>query len=135
MTKARNPLPSVPAAWLEEIARAYKDAQETIPFGPLVGREIKPEALFHLAPVICLKFRGLNSHDAKLVKKATDAALCSYVGTTSKTPGILSVPQVAFAFAYLASHFGLDLLDAGQVEGIMGYVEAHQERLAEMTDE
>jgi len=39
-------IPSTPPAWLEEIAKAYCDAYETLPFGKFVGREIKPEDLF-----------------------------------------------------------------------------------------
>jgi hypothetical protein len=128
-------MPQLPEAWLEEIAEAYKDALETIPFGPLVGQEIKPEDLFHLGPRICLKFRGLDPRDSKLLKQATDAALASYVGTKGQTPAPLEVPQIAFAFTYLASHFGLDLLDAQQVEEIMGYVEINEGRLVEMTKE
>ena len=59
--KPSNPMPDSSQAWLAEIAAAYRDAEEEIPFGPLVGQELKPEDLFHLGPMICLKFRGIKT--------------------------------------------------------------------------
>jgi len=126
--QTKHPIPDSPRAWLEEIARAYKDAREAIPFGALVGQDVKPDDLFHMAPVICLKFRGLRL-TRKLRKQATEAALSSYVATKDESPGIFLTPQTAFAFAYLASHFGLDLLDADAVNALMEYVEEHQDEL------
>jgi hypothetical protein len=125
-------MPDSPQAWLEEIAAAYTDAHEAIPFGPLVVQEVKPEDLFHLGPLVCLKFRGLQRTRERL-KKATDAALTSYVATKDGIPKALAVPQLAFAFAYLASHFGLDLLDAEQVEAVMEYVEQNEAMLLALT--
>jgi len=124
----KHSIPETPRAWLEEIAKAYKDARETIPFGALVGKDIKPDDLFHMAPVICLKFRGLGL-TGRLRKQATEAALSSYVATEDESPEVFSTPQIAFAFAYLASHFGLDLLDADAVSTLMEYVEEHQDKL------
>jgi len=121
-------MPDSPRAWLEEIAIAYKDAREAIPFGALVGEDIKPGDLFHMAPVICLKFRGLRL-TRRLRKQATEAALSSYVATEDESPEVFSTPQIAFAFAYLASHFGLDLLDGDAVSALMEYVEEHQDKL------
>jgi hypothetical protein len=60
MKNRRRPTPASRDAWLEEIAAAYKDAAEAIAFGPLAGQEIKPGDLFHMAPAVCLKFRGLG---------------------------------------------------------------------------
>ena len=126
------PVPDSPEAWLDEIAAGYRDAEETIPFGPLVGQEVKPEDLFHLAPLVCLKFRGIK-RTRKLIQRATDAALASYVATKEQVPEVLAVPQLAFAFAYLASHFGLDLLDEQQVEAVMEYVEQNKAELLALT--
>ena len=130
--KPANPMPDSPEAWLDEIAAAYRDGQEAIPFGPLVGQEFKPEDLFHLAPMVCLKFRGIK-RTRGLLQKATDAALASYVATKERIPEVLAVPQLAFAFAYLASHFGLDLLDEQQVEAVMEYVEQNKAELLALT--
>lgn len=124
----KHPIPDSPRAWLEEIAKAYKDAREAIPFGALVGQDIKPDDLFHMAPAVCLKFRGLGL-TSKVLKQATEAALSSYVATKDQAADIFSAPQIAFALAYLASHFGLDLLDAGTVNALMEYVEEHEDEL------
>ena len=43
-----NPLPTSREAWLNEIARAFRDAIEAIPFGPLVGESFGADELFHL---------------------------------------------------------------------------------------
>ena len=126
--KPKHPMPDSPRAWLEEIADAYKDAREAIPFGALVGEDIKPDDLFHMAPVICLKFRG-RPLTRRLRKQTTEAALSSYVATKDKSPDIFSTPQIAFAFVYLASHFGLDLLDGDAVSALMEYVEEHPDQL------
>ena len=130
----KHPMPDSPQAWLEEIAAAYRDACEAIPLGPLVGQDIKPDDLFHMAPAVCLKFRGLGQSE-DLRKQATEAALSSYVVTEERRPDAFSVPQISFAFAYLASHFGLDLLDAETVNSLMEYVEDHQDLLLELTEE
>lgn len=116
-----KPTPDAPNAWLEEIAAAYKDAAGAIPFGPLVGHDVKPEDLFTVAPLICLKFRGLGS-DRKLRKKATEGALSSYVATQERSPDVFNSPQIAFAFVYMAAHFALDLLEGQEVEAIMEYM-------------
>ena len=64
--KAKNGIPESPEAWLEEIARAYLDALEMLPFGKLADQEIKAKDLFHLGPPICLKFRGIKSSKQNL---------------------------------------------------------------------
>lgn len=56
--KDTKPLPTAPAIWLKEIAAAYRDAEEAIPFGPMAGVTIISKELFHLAPSVCLKFRS-----------------------------------------------------------------------------
>ncbi len=51
-------LPQNPVEWLEEIRDAMVDACDTKPFGILTGHPITDADLFHLAPLVCLKFRG-----------------------------------------------------------------------------
>ena len=125
-----KPLPTSPAAWLKEIAQAYQDARETIPFGRLAGRTIGPDDLFHLGPLACLKFRGIRK-TKRAVKQATQAAMSSYVATHERSPEVFRLPQVAFAFTYLAAHFGLGLVDEQTFESVMGYVEDNADRLVE----
>ena len=57
--RARQAIPATLADWLEEIARAYVDAYETILY-PLVGTQIDEPHLLHLAPAGCPKFRGIK---------------------------------------------------------------------------
>lgn len=85
MRKETKPLPSAPKAWLKEIAAAYLDAEEAIPFGPLAGATITKKDLFHLAPSVCIKFRGLERSKTN-IKKVTEAALSSYIATLDTAP-------------------------------------------------
>lgn len=130
MRKETKPLPSVPKAWLKEIAAAYLDAEEAIPFGPLAGVVIMKKDLFHLAPAVCLKFRGLEQK--KNIKKVTEAALSSYVATLDTAPEAMADPQMAFAFCYIASHFGMGLVTDEEATGILEFVEKHLDELRRM---
>jgi len=126
--KQRIPTPSTPQDWLEEIAKGYNDAKETVPFTKLLGRKLEEKDFFQLAPLVCLKFRGLPK---RFEKQATEAALSSYVAMESHNPEVLSKPHNAFAFAYLASHYGLDLVTEDEVTKIMNFIAVEQDRLAE----
>ena len=53
--------PGTPDEWLEEIRLAMAYARNTKPFGLLTGQVITDSNLFHLAPLVCMKFRGLDS--------------------------------------------------------------------------
>jgi len=128
VTKEIN-IPATPEQWLQEIAAAYKDAYDAIPFGPLTGQKFTENDLFHLTPAICLKFRNIKSTKA-LHKKVTEAMLSSYVATKDNVDGIFDNPHVAFPFCYLASHFGMELMTEYEVEEIMVYIEDHQTELS-----
>ena len=131
--KAKNPMPKTKKAWLKEIARAFIDARETIPFGKLIGESIGDKDLFLLAPDVCLKFRGINK--TKTIRdKASEAALSSYVATKDVVGEILGIPQISFAFCYLASHFGLGIVDESLVTEVMGYIEDNKETIIAMTE-
>jgi hypothetical protein len=123
----RRALPASPDAWLEEIRAAYADAQEAIPFGPAVGQRFGEEELFHLAPLVALKFRNLPPR-GRTLKRATEAALSSYVANLDHRAAALSEPRLAFAFCYLASHYGLGLVDIATVESLMEFLERNNGR-------
>lgn len=125
-------LPATPEAWLEEIRAAYADAQEAIPFGPAVGQCFGEQELFHLAPAVALKFRSLPSRGATL-KRATEAALTSYVANLESQRSVLSDPRLAFAFCYLASHYGLGLVEMAAVESVMECLERNAGLVSEET--
>jgi hypothetical protein len=126
------PIPKTPMEWLDEIARAYIDARETIPYGRLVSRKISEKDLYHLSPTVCLKFRGYKRSE-KVLKKATNAALTSYVATRSVVGDLMDIPQISFAFCYLSAHFGLDLVDETTVAEIMDYIEVESDKLVALT--
>ena len=86
-----RPVPSSPSAWLEEIALAYRDAEEAIPFAGLLGEPMDSQDVFHLAPVVTLKFRGLRNTPKRL-RQATEAALTSFVASTAQTPELAGSP-------------------------------------------
>jgi len=130
---ARNKTPSTEKEWLEEISKAYLDAFDAIPFGKFVGQKIKPEDLFHLGPAVCLKFRGMKQTKSNL-KKTTDAALTSYVATKEIVGDLFDIPQMAFAFSYIASHYGLDLIDENLSTNVLDYIEKNLGHLISLTN-
>ena len=127
--KPKNPVPDTLQNWLTEIAVGYNDALETLPFAEIMGHKVSEKDLFQLAPPICLKFRGLPK-TKKLEAKAKEAALSTYVATKSYNPEVLANPHIAFALAYLASHYGLDLLTENEVAEIMDFIAQEQRQLA-----
>ncbi len=127
----KNPGPASPEDWLIEIAAAYQDAREAIPFGPMVNYPFGETELFHLAPNVALKFRGLPRSSRRL-GRATDAALASYVVNRDNRPGVFKSPHLAFAFCYFASHYGLGLVSASRVDDLMEYIVARRKELGRL---
>ncbi len=125
-------IPKTPEAWLEEIAKAYLDAIETMQFGSLTANKIEEREFFHLAPSLCLKFRGIKTTEDNL-KMATDTALSSFVATKDSVDNLFEISQMAFAFCYLACHFGLDLVDKNTLSETMGYIESKLDHLIKIT--
>jgi hypothetical protein len=106
--------PTTPDEWLDEIRLAIAEAKTTKPFGLLVGQWITDGNLFHLAPLVCMKFRGLDHRDLELRKKVTEGALANYVANSDPDGidhGLESRPLLAFAMCYIAAHYVLDLIN------------------------
>ncbi len=121
-------IPTTPNEWLDEIARAYHDAADAIPVARWMGQRVRKRELHLIASDVALKFRGIKpTREAR--RKATDAALSSYVATSAANPDPLP-GQLAFAFCYLASHVGLDLVSIPEVDEAMEYIESHRGRLS-----
>ncbi len=74
----------------------------------MTGQRITDAKLFHLAPLVCLKFRGLDCRDEELRKKVTEGALANYVAN-SDPDGVdhelESRPLLAFAACYVTGTF------------------------------
>ena len=122
----KRPLPRTPAEWLKEIKLAIADAADAKPFGPLAGTEVTDATLFHLAPLVCLKFRGqkLKGRNADRVIKV---ALANYIANSDLgiDHGLDQSAVMAFTLCYVAAHLALDLLDEQQADAILTYCENH----------
>lgn len=122
-----HPLPRTPDGWLSEIKLAIADAAEAKPFGPIVGESITDANLFHLAPLVCLKFRGrkLKGREAERV---IETALANYVVNSDPDGidhGLEQRPLMAFTLCYIAAHLALDLVNEQEAEAILNYCESH----------
>ena len=124
MKKKKKRLPQTQAEWMRDIAKAYQDASETKPFGELVmGRPMKDEELFHLAPQVFFKFRGIKGTEKKK-NEIIKGALASYIATISRGECgkiVEDSPVLAFCFCYLAAHYVADLIDEEKVTTIMDH--------------
>ena len=124
-----RPIPRSVSDWFAEIKLAIADARGAEPFGTLTGQGITDANLFHLAPLVCLKFRGrkLKGREAKRV---TETALANYVVNSDPDGldhGLESKPLLAFALCYVTAHLALDLVDERQAEAILNFCEEHLE--------
>lgn len=121
-------LPNTPAAWFAEIKLAIADARQTRPFSQI---EITDANLFHLAPLVALKFRGRKIRGEE-AKRVTETALANYVVNSDPEGvdrGLKANPILAFALCYVAAHLAIDLLDESQAEDILVYCEKHLDEL------
>jgi hypothetical protein len=117
----KRSLPRTREGWLLEIRLAIKDARETEPFSTLTGERITDANLFHLAPLVCLKFRGrrLMGREADRV---TEVALANYVANSDAEDvdrGLKERPLMGFALCYVTAHLALDLVDEEQAGAIL----------------
>jgi hypothetical protein len=118
-----------PEGWLLEIRLAIKDARETEPFSTLTGERITDANLFHLAPLVCLKFRGRRLIGSES-DRVTETALANYVVNSDPEGidhGLQAKPLLAFAVCYVTAHLALDLIDEQHADAILNYCEEHLE--------
>lgn len=130
-TKAKRPFPRTLDEWLDEIEDAWEDAAESIPFGSLIGTPFGDRELFHLAPHVFMKFRGLDAKDEKLQRTVVEGALMNYVANTSEdasAAGALhSEPRLAFALCYVTAHLVIEMIDQDQAAAILDRVAEYLE--------
>ena len=101
-----------------------------MPFGLLAGNRITDANLFHLAPLVCLKFRELDYRDEGLRRKATEGALANYVANSDPDSihhGLESRPLLAFAMCYVTAHYVLDLIDEREAETVLAYCDQNMD--------
>ncbi len=125
----KRSLPRTPEGWLLEIRLAIKDARETEPFGRMIGQPITDANLFHLAPLVCLKFRG-RKLVGREADRVTETALANYVVNSDPEGvdhGLETKPLMAFALCYVTAHLALDLVDEEKAEAILNDCEEHLE--------
>ena len=127
--------PTTDQEWLAEIASAWRDAASAKWFGLLTaGRPIRKSEYCHLAPHVCLKFRGIKAGKIKRFR-VVEGVLASMEATMTDGDGgqyIKKSPLLAFAFCYLAAHLMLDLLDEQTVECTMDMCVAHEDELMQL---
>jgi hypothetical protein len=123
----KRPLPHTPAQWLKEIRLAIADACGARPFGRAVGEPITDANPFHLAPLVCLKFRGrkLTGREADRVTKVALANFVVNSAPEGGDHGLESKPLLAFALCYVTAHLALDLVDERDAEAILNHCEDH----------
>jgi hypothetical protein len=128
--KMSRPIPRNVAAWFKEIMLAIADARGAEPISELTGQRITDANLFHLTPVVCLKFRG-RKLVGREVTRVTETALANYVVNSNPERvdhGLESKPMLAFAVCYVTAHFAVDLVDEQKAEAILNCCEEHLER-------
>ena len=123
----KRPMPRTLEGWLLEIRLAIRDAREAKPFGRLIGHPITDANLFHLAPLVCLKFRGrkLAGREADRVAKT---ALANYLVNSDPEGidhGLSQKPLLAFAVCYVSAHLALGLVDEEEAEAILNFSDEH----------
>jgi hypothetical protein len=120
--KKTQTLPTSPKEWLREIRLAMEDARDTKPIAAMMGTKLTETELFHLAPLVCFKFRGKNlpkKEQDKLVKRA----LANYIANEER--GLEASPEMAFALCYVAAHFVMDIISEDDAQEILAYCEEH----------
>jgi len=125
----KRPLMRTSEGWLLEIRLAIRDARDTEPFSLLTGERITDANLFHLAPLVCLKFRG-RKLVGREADRVTKVALANYVANSDPdgiNHGLDSKPLLAFAVCYVTAHLALDLIDEKKAQAILNYCEEHLE--------
>ena len=97
------------------------DACDTEPFGILTGHPITNANLFHLAPLVCLKFRGRKTKGPE-AKRVIETALANYVANSDEH-SLKFKPMLAFVLCYVGAHLALDLLNEQDADVILNYCE------------
>ena len=126
--KSPRPIATSNEGWVIEIMDAYRDAKAAIPFAEAAGKTMTEADLFHMAPLVALKFRDLVNSD-ECQSNARDAAIGSYIANREAGNRNLDDPVMAFSFCYILAHYGLGLLDDEQCQDILMFVETNLSKI------
>jgi hypothetical protein len=124
-----RPIPRRVSDWFDEITLASADVRGSAPYGHQTNHRTSNANLFHLAPLVCLKFRG-RKLVGKGADRVTETALANYVVNSDPDGvdhGLESKPLLAFAVCYVTAHLALDLVDEKRGEAILDYSEEQLE--------
>jgi hypothetical protein len=72
-----HPIPHTVSDWFDEIRLAIADAGGSAPVRNQTNQRATNVNLFHLAPLVCLKFRG-KKPTGREAKRVTETALANY---------------------------------------------------------
>jgi hypothetical protein len=116
-----NPIPTTNSAWLDEVRSAFADASTALPFKKLLGKNANPAFFPVIASSLCAKYRDVptSGHEFDL---AAEATLASYEASAIYHAKSFEVPEVTFAFCYVASHFCYGLISEAETGRILGYL-------------
>ena len=124
-----RPIPRKVSDWFDEIKLAIADVRGSAPYGNKTNQRTTNANLFHLAPLVCLKFRG-RKLTGRVAKRVTETALANYVVNSDPDGvdhGLESKPLLGFALCYVTAHLALDLIDEKRAEAILNHCEEHLE--------
>jgi hypothetical protein len=124
-----RPIPHKISDWFDEIKLAIADVRGSAPYGNKTNQRTTNANLFHLAPLVCLKFRG-RKLTGRVAKRVTETALANYVVNSDPDGvdhGLESKPLLGFALCYVTAHLALDLIDEKRAEAILNHCEEHLE--------
>ena len=128
--KQKNNLPNSREQWMLEISGAFNHAVEedkellengTIYYGDL----------YQKSPIICLENRSIQK-TKKNIQTAESAVHMNF----DKFPEdsiVYESPELSFAFGYLASHFGLKLIEHTLLVDVFNYLVSNLEKLESLT--
>jgi Domain of unknown function (DUF6398) len=123
-----NPIPTTNSAWIDEVRRAFADASTALPFEKLLGNNANPAFFPVLASNLCAKYRGLpfSGHE---FDEAAEGTLASYEASAEYHAKSFETPEVAFAFCYVASHYGYGFISETETGRILDYLMDHADLL------
>ena len=123
-----NPIPTTTSAWLDEVRHAFAEASKALPLKKLLGNNANPALIPFTAASLCAKYRGIPT-SGRAFDQAAEATLASYEASAEYHAKSFEVPEVAFAFCYVASHFCYGLISEAEAGRILGYLIDHADVL------